>query len=410
MSSTPIWKDVFDAALSNDLDSVKYFFEVKGDPVTITNADEKSVAHIAAEFGRLSVLKYILDKDAILLDVSDIYGNTVLHCAVVYGDLDVVKYLVDERGANIHQPNRLLPGNTVLHLAAQKGKFDVLEYFVKEKYFNVNLRNELGEPPLFSAAEKPYMRIIQYLIEECNADPTMLNLNRDNIFFKSARRGDITLPRYLLQSNFTYDLNWDLNWVNADGYTALNLASKHNKVGIVNFLIQRNASIFITDKLNRTPLHYGAAGGYFHLCKLLVENGASYDTEDINGHTPLQLAHDQKVRNFFFLNTLKHRNTERPRRSVPRLTSSAIYSAVSHGYDSSSKLLGYEWNSDANINSRGSLDNVLLFANSIITCIRDSIYHAAIHPCLLSPNELIQRRLNPVAIDAIDNVSAFEDH
>ena len=71
------------------------------------------IAHIAAEFGRLGILRYILDKNASLLEEFDIFGYTVLHRAVQFGDVAVVKFLVEERGADIYQTTLHLPGNTV---------------------------------------------------------------------------------------------------------------------------------------------------------------------------------------------------------------------------------------------------------------------------------------------------------
>lgn len=154
------------------------------------------------------------------------------------------------------------------------------------------------------------------------------------------------------------------------------------------------------------PLHHAASQGYYQLCKLLVEHGASYDVEDASGTTPLQTVTDPKLKTFFFLNKVKQQSTNRTRRSVFGLESSALYTTVAQENDSLSKLLGNKDLMDSNL----AYNNFLLVVITMMKRVRDTIYRTSTtHPSLFSPRELIQRRVNLTAIDAVENLLVFED-
>ena len=74
------------------------------------------------------------------------------------------------------------------------------------------------------------------------------------------------------------------------GYAALHLASADNKIGAMNFLIEKGATINITDQTKRTPLHYAADRGHMEATELLIKNKADVNAVDALGLTPLHMA------------------------------------------------------------------------------------------------------------------------
>ena len=71
------------------------------------------------------------------------------------------------------------------------------------------------------------------------------------------------------------------------GDTALHLATQARRGDeIVRILLQYGASMDVTNKKGRTPLHFAASHGY-GMVRLLCENGANVDTRDCEGQTPL---------------------------------------------------------------------------------------------------------------------------
>ena len=65
-------------------------------------------------------------------------------------------------------------------------------------------------------------------------------------------------------------------------------AVKSNNMEMLQKIIKKDSStIFLTDELKRTPLHWAARGVHFELVKYLVENNADINAKDINQITPI---------------------------------------------------------------------------------------------------------------------------
>jgi hypothetical protein len=164
-STTPRWPDIFKSAAKNDTAAVKYFIEQNNCDARLTNAEEKSVMLIAAENNNLPMLQWILEKDAALLKLPDVFGNTVMDRAIENGAIDMVKLLVEEHEWDVSRQNKHSFGNTPIHVAAEEGQLEILKYFIEEKKGDPNIRNDAGDPPAFLAADKPHEHIVKYLLE-----------------------------------------------------------------------------------------------------------------------------------------------------------------------------------------------------------------------------------------------------
>jgi len=55
-------------------------------------------------------------------------------------------------------------------------------------------------------------------------------------------------------------------------------------------LIEAKSPVDTTDKERTTPLHHAALNGHLKVVRILLENGASTDVQDVNGNSPLDLA------------------------------------------------------------------------------------------------------------------------
>ena len=79
----------------------------------------------------------------------------------------------------------------------------------------------------------------------------------------------------------------DVNKLNAQGESALMLASLKGEMQIAEMLIARKADV---NKTGWTPLHYAASAGQLEVIRLLLENHAYIDAESPNRTTPLMMA------------------------------------------------------------------------------------------------------------------------
>ena len=98
--------------------------------------------------------------------------------------------------------------------------------------------------------------------------------------------GHDTIVKQLLRP--TTDLE---KYRTTDGGTVLVRAAKGSYHAIVDTLISHGASINTEDKMGRTPLHYGAYGGSERVVNSLLQAGAFVDAREGNlSHTPLHIA------------------------------------------------------------------------------------------------------------------------
>jgi len=139
-----------------------------------------------------------------------------LGLAVTRGDLAEVKRLVIDCGAN---PNgqSTVEGGTPLHTAADRGYLRIVE-FLLEHGANPNMKNNYGSTPLHYAAMYGYPEVVELLLEH-GANPNIQN-------------------RY--------------------GYTPLHFAIEGCFVDVVRVLLDHGADPTIRDNEGRTPLDYGS--------------------------------------------------------------------------------------------------------------------------------------------------------
>jgi diacylglycerol kinase (ATP) len=91
----------------------------------------------------------------------------------------------------------------------------------------------------------------------------------------------------------------------SNGWTALHHAARLGKYEIVQYLVQhlpKEALDLVENEKLQTPLHKAAWYGYFDICKVLVESGASLYRQDYQGNTAMVQARrsgDEELMKYF---------------------------------------------------------------------------------------------------------------
>ena len=103
--------------------------------------------HMAAQEGKLDIIRYLTREKELDPDQSDDDDMTPLHLAACYGHTEVVRYLI-ERGADVNQVDN--EGETPLSLAIHYGCVDVVGILLANRTlipenisFNENVNQEL---------------------------------------------------------------------------------------------------------------------------------------------------------------------------------------------------------------------------------------------------------------------------
>ena len=161
-------KEIVAACRNGDLEKVKDLVEQQHvDPNERVEDDEryrKAPLHWAAHFGRLEVIKYLVEKckcDPMVRD--GMWKNTPLHWAVRYASLEVVKYLVEDCNCEIMCRN--IRENTPLHDAALGGQLEVVALLVSKKSCDPGVVGRWGRTPLHYACEGGSVAVVKFLLE-----------------------------------------------------------------------------------------------------------------------------------------------------------------------------------------------------------------------------------------------------
>jgi len=294
------------------LQVVRYLIQTLGADIEDTSRGKTTPLHLAAENDHLEIVEYLIAQGA-NIEAKASFDNTPLHLAALKGFLAIVQSL-SEQGANIESegqfaftPLHLAAKNghltvikylkeqganieatksqdsfTPLHLAALNGHLEVIQY-LQEQGVNIEAIDNRGNTPMHLAAESSRLKVVKYLKEQ-GASIESKTKYGDTILHTAAKNGHIQVVKYLTKQGA------DIEAVDQDGATPLHFAAKNGHIGIVKHLKEQGADIETPNKHNYTPLHFATHYNYLEIIKYLKEQGANIDYTTKLGHTPLHIA------------------------------------------------------------------------------------------------------------------------
>lgn len=178
-----------------------------------SNVYGQAPIHQAAEKD-LNILKILYAKGADIY-LQDQNGANICHIAAQYGKLDIIKWL--EQGLGLKMKWLDQDGDSPIHYAARNGHVKVLEYF-DCKGLSMNIPNIAGETPLFLAAFEKHLNVIEYLHEKIGISITEPDKDGDYLVHIAAIEGDVDLLNWLIKKAI------DIRVKDAEGQNPLALA------------------------------------------------------------------------------------------------------------------------------------------------------------------------------------------
>uniref|UniRef100_A0A3B5M584 Palmitoyltransferase n=1 Tax=Xiphophorus couchianus TaxID=32473 RepID=A0A3B5M584_9TELE len=203
--------------------------------------------------------------------------------ATQFGILERCKELV-EAGYDVRQPDK--ENVSLLHWAAINNRSELVKYYMSKGAIVDQLGGDLNSSPLHWAIRQGHLPIVIQLMRY-GADPSITDGEGYRSLHLAILFQHMAIAAYLMAKGEEVDVP------DCSGQTPLMLAAQ-KIIGPepTNFLIKNNASVSAVDKVNRnTPLHCAVLAGNVDAAHILLEAGASVDAENINGHTPMDLAH-----------------------------------------------------------------------------------------------------------------------
>lgn len=291
------------------------------------NVDPSSAVHLAAQLGRLEILKLILKEHKEKINSQDEDGNTPLHLAARHGHVEVVSAL-EMLGANVSLKNNL--NFNPLHEACAAGNNEVVKQilakhpdqiegiFGSEGWFNMG---ETGTPLFLAAkngrletcrlllklganshAEGKLLNVLDFAIESGNIEVVRLFVFKKELLLGrnhlskaiGKRSSDICL---LLLSN---GANPALKEYSKD-QTCLHLAAKQCLPEVVEVICTQYAQLKdLKDREGNTALMLAARNQQgpsmanhadtLKTCQLLIKQGVKVNETNAMGQTALHLA------------------------------------------------------------------------------------------------------------------------
>lgn len=314
---------LFEAANQKDSSTIRKLI-IQGVDCNVRNNYNQALLHIICQNNDLSLVKRVIETGA-NLSIVDRDGNTPLHCAILSGAMSVAMYLIEE-GADLHMENNMQ--KTPLDLLKDNGRLDIVSYVnrspielitaIREKEINkvkslitagvnVNTKNMYGETPMHFSVLYGTPEIVRYLADR-DADVNIGDKDGHTPLYEAAKHDklemiDILIEKgarinNLVEGKTPMDILKDAG--NIDKVRAINaglernllVSLKEGKLDRVKNLMKQRVNINCKDSDSRTPLHYASELGLLEIVRVLVHNGANIDEKDNKGFTPLYLAAD----------------------------------------------------------------------------------------------------------------------
>ena len=265
-----------------------------GADVNVRNRNGSTALHLAAEYGRVEVMRVLLRHDA-NADAKDSQGRTPFHAAAGYGGVEVVRVLL-EHGANADAEDK--EGRSPFHLAGSEEVVRVL----LERGANVGAEDIHGKTPLHVAADYGRVEVGRVLLKH-GADVDAEDNQDITPLLVAVEEERVEVVRILLEHGANADAK------DIQGRFPLFVAVHQERDEVVQMLLEHGADADVKDNQGRTPLHVAAAYRRVEFGRVLLEHGADADARDSQGRTPLHVVLGQdrlRVKDEFVQVLLEH--------------------------------------------------------------------------------------------------------
>ncbi|KAL6142051.1 hypothetical protein ACLB2K_060334 [Fragaria x ananassa] len=215
------------------------------------------------------------------------FNDTELHLEAKRGDVAAVQHIIGEidaqmmgtlsgaefdaevaeiRSAVVNEVNEL--GETPLFAAAEKGHLGVVKELLPfTTTEGIYMKNRIGYDPLHIATSQGHQAIVQVLLDHEPGLSKTLGPSNATALVSAATRGHIEVIKVLLSHDPSL-----LEISKSNGKNALHFAARQGHVDIVNALLDKDPQLVNrVDKKGQTAMHMAVKGHSWEVVKLLLK-------------------------------------------------------------------------------------------------------------------------------------------
>ncbi|VDK70526.1 unnamed protein product, partial [Litomosoides sigmodontis] len=307
-----------------DAKLIETLIDHNGEPELQTYKGQETAMHLAARSGNEAALLAIIDRIGagavqIIQNKQSKNGWSPLMEACALGHFGVARTLLQHHArVDVFDEN----GQTALHLAAANGHLKLIHLLLANKAF-VNSKLKTGEAPLHLAAQNGHVRAVSALVENHGALLEATTLDNQTALHFAARCGQLIVAQTLLTLGANPNARDDkgqtplhlaaendypdvvklflkmrqnnraaLTAIDLNGFTFAHIAAVKGSYAVIKELLVVDKAMVIqakTKTTEATALHMAATGGHSKIVKILLENGANAEDENVHGMTALHL-------------------------------------------------------------------------------------------------------------------------
>ncbi|EPY43552.1 ankyrin [Angomonas deanei] len=203
--------------------------------------------------------------------------------AVVEGSLDTLGRLSKDFLAVHDNISKCIDesGNTIVHLALGKSTA-TLQFVIDELHANVNTTNFQGRTPLHEAVTRNYVECCEVLLDN-GADDSIQSSTLSTPFHTAAACGSVECMDVLLKRSA--DAAAKVNELDKNKSSALHKCAFDGDVRVSRWLVEHGATVDTADNQGVTPLLVAVKMGQRSVVEYLLSQGADSNRRDAQGNT-----------------------------------------------------------------------------------------------------------------------------
>ena len=231
------------------------------------------------------------------------FNWTALHFCCQHGELDFTKELIEVYGINPEAEDK--EGRSPLHIACQFGHISISQYLISNCKCNPDYLDFEEQTPLHHAvgwlsecSESTALEVAKLLISFAKCNPHHRDINGKNALLHACEKGFLTMVQYLIN-------NCGANTTVVDSYgnSCLHLAASYaNNLQMVKYLMNLTPGQVRSPKGN-TVLHAAcAANSDLDIIKyLLITGNCDPNSRNEKGELPLDLTTKPEIRRLLYM-------------------------------------------------------------------------------------------------------------